>query len=110
MIIQGTFAPGDDGLYHCKEPGCPQPGYKMPQHLGLHRFHTHGIKGESRKKKSRPVSRPRKVNGPAPLAAADVCHAVLTELAPNGTIPIGAIGAYNEWVRQTEAFLAYLLG
>jgi hypothetical protein len=107
------FTAAEDGLFHCDVPGCSQPGYKHPQHLGLHRFHAHGIKGESRssdyRERPRPRGRPPK-NRPVMLSAEDVCSAALEAVAPNGSIPVAAIGAYNEWVRATQAFFTLLLG
>lgn len=110
------FTAGEDGLFHCDVPGCEQPGYKHPQHLGLHRFHHHGIEGSSRRPNGtprtsgfKPKSRPPK-NRPAMLSAEEVCSAALEAIAPNGSIPIAAIPAYNAWVEQTAAFFVYLLG
>jgi len=107
------FTPGEDGLFHCTEPGCEQPGYEHPQHLGLHLFHTHGVKGmrhdEEKKRRGRP---PGAKNRPKvrSLSAEDVCATVLESVAPNGNIPIDAIASYNEWVRQTETFFNKILG
>jgi hypothetical protein len=44
------------------------------------------------------------------LSAEEVCSAALEAIAPNGSIPINAIPAYNTWVEQTQAFFTYLLG
>jgi len=110
-----TFQRGDDGLFHCDVPGCEQPGYEHPQHLGLHRFHKHGIKGEARKNPPGHLGRPRKDGTPPRqrknrhLSAEDVCLTVLESIAPGGSIPVNALSAYAEWVRQTETFLNKLM-
>ena len=96
-----------DGKYHCDQPDC-EVTYELPQHMGLHRLHTHGIEGQSRdrprKKAStngaQRVGRPRKM-----LPAEDVCSTVLAEVAYNGSIPISAIDAYLTWIKATETFL-----
>lgn len=109
----------------CDIPGCTwgldggPASYAMPQHLGLHKYHKHGIKGETRLTRKRageppqprPIGRPPK-NGSPPqqrkiraLDAEEVCRMVLETVSPSGTIPIDAIGAYNDWVMATEAFM-----
>ena len=113
-----AYERSEDGLYHCTVEGCTQPGYERPQHLGLHLFHKHGIKGTARKSStgSKPIGRPRSDGTPPRqrnrplLSADDVCSAALEAVAPNGSIPIAAIPAYNAWVDQTRAFFVYLLG
>jgi hypothetical protein len=44
-----------------------------------------------------------------PLTAQEICQTVLLEVAPNGSIPVDAIPAYNEWVYATEMFLGRLM-
>ena len=44
-----------------------------------------------------------------PLTAQEICQTVLAEVAPNGSIPIEAIPAFNEWVYATETFLGRLM-
>jgi hypothetical protein len=39
------------------------------------------------------------------LTAADICQTVLGTVLPNGSIPVWAIPAYNEWVAATATFL-----
>lgn len=51
----------------------------------------------------------RKAKSP-PLSAEEICQAVLTEVSPNGSIPINMIGHYQTWVAQTGEFLTLLLG
>jgi hypothetical protein len=116
------YVPAEDGLFYCQEPGCEhREGYKLPQHLGLHRFHHHGIKGSSRNPNGtsrttgpkgsgpKPLGRPPK-NRPVMLSAEEICSAALEAVAPNGSIPISALPAYLTWVEQTRAFFGYLLG
>lgn len=110
MRIVASYERGEDGLFHCYVAGCEQPGYEHPQHLGLHLFHTHGIQGQrSKRPTGARMGRPPKARS-ALLSAEDVCTTALEAIAPQGRIPIDMIPAFNEWVRQTEAFFGKLLG
>lgn len=117
MPSRPKYVAAEDGLFYCQEPDCERrEGYKLPQHLGLHRFHHHGIKGTSRNPDGssrvtgpKPRGRPPK-SRPAMLSAEEICAAALEAVAPNGSIPIAALPAYFTWVEQTRAFFGYLLG
>lgn len=94
----------------CSEPGCTA-AYKLPQHLGLHRYHKHGISSARKKAKAKAVETPkRKYTARPKLTAGDICLTVLNEVAPQGRIPVTALHAYTEWVSATEAFLHSLNG
>ena len=115
--MPATIQPDKDGKYRCHIDGCTSTkAYDHPQHLGIHRLHTHGIKGTSRNSSGKPIGRPRSDGTPPRprnrplLSADDVCSAALEAVAPNGSIPIAAIPHYNAWVDQTRAFFVYLLG
>jgi hypothetical protein len=106
--IKAKFLPREDGLYHCDQPGCEQPGYEHPQHLGLHRFHKHGITSSSTRRARSATTQTRRNGSLPPLSANAVCETVLTEIAPGGSIPVAALAAYREWVDATQTFMKLL--
>jgi hypothetical protein len=105
MPARPKYVANADGKFACDFPGCDQPPYDMPQHLGLHRWHKHGIKGSDR-----PPRRTKPSKDAPPLTADQICAAVLAEMAPNGSIPISALSAYQRWVESTREFMVILLG
>lgn len=133
---EAKLTPDEDGRFHCKQPGCEDVSYELPQHLGLHMRHKHGVQGQSDAAKARrrsierqtskrampvPVKRAMPVtvkqayqrrqatNGfQRTVTAEEVCQTLMSGLVSSGYIRVGALSSYVEWVKSTEAFLETL--
>lgn len=120
--------------YVCDQPGCNK-SYRLPQHLGLHRWYTHGIPSDRRLAASnRPGAdhtvAPRRLGKekkeatvkktdakktlpkikPAKAPAAKPLTAIeicFTVLmeVSSGRVPVETVAAYGEWVTATQRFL-----
>lgn len=108
--------PGEDGRFHC--PRCEDVAYELPQHLGLHLYHKHGIAGKSRQHKAGKLGRPAKLASKSlavmrrpknpDITPDTVCMTVLGELAPNGSIPIHTLPVYTRWLAATGEMMEAL--
>lgn len=124
--------PDQTNGYVCDQPGCNK-SYRLPQHLGLHRWYTHGIPSDRRlaasnrpgadhtvaprrqgkakqeaAKKALPEAKaklkPAKTPAAKPLTAIEICFTVLMEVS-SGRVPVETVAAYGEWVTATQRFL-----
>jgi hypothetical protein len=107
--------PGTDGRYHCTRAGCEDVRYELPQGLGAHMYHRHGVQGATRAHKppqralspSKALDVIRKPKQPD-MTPEVVCMTVLAELAPKGWIPIHALPTYTRWLASTGEMMEAL--
>jgi hypothetical protein len=93
-------------LFHCDIGSCAFTS-STAQGLGMHRFHSHGIRGKSApttKQKSAPTPKV-----PRDVKSDDIVNVVLSQLFPRG-IPVSKVRAVMAWARHTDDFMDDLRG
>jgi hypothetical protein len=86
--------PVEDGLL-CGFGGCEHIS-PSPQGMGMHRFHSHGIRSAKRQTPSKTVVEN--------IKGTDIVNVVLTQLFPHG-IPVSKVRAVLAWAQHTDDFV-----